>query len=72
MTSVTLNVPDISCEHCQHAITSALLPVDGIEDVRVDIPSKQVHVKYDATVVATERMESILADEDYPVASIAS
>jgi hypothetical protein len=32
MTSVTLNVPDISCEHCQHAITAALSPVEGIED----------------------------------------
>jgi copper chaperone CopZ len=70
MTSVTLNVPDISCEHCQRTITSALLPVAGIEDVRVDIPGKQVHVIYDAGVVGTERMESILADEDHPVASI--
>jgi copper chaperone len=70
MTSATLNVPDISCEHCQHAITSALLPVASIADVRVDIPSKQVHVTYDARVVDTERMESILADEDYPVASL--
>jgi len=70
MVSVTLSVPDISCEHCQRAITSALLPVEGIADVHVDIPSKQVHITYDATVVNTERMESILADEDYPVASV--
>jgi copper chaperone len=70
MTSVTFNVPNISCEHCQHAITSALLPVEGIEGVHVDIPSKEVHVTYDATIVDTKRMESILAGEDYPVASI--
>jgi copper chaperone len=70
MTSVTLSVPDISCEHCQHAITAALSPVEGIEDVHVDIPSKEVQVTYDATVVDTERMRSILADEDYPVRSI--
>ena len=70
MTSVTFNVPDISCEHCQRAITSALLPVKGIATVRVDIPTKQVRVTYDPAVVGTEQMQTILADEDYPVASI--
>ena len=68
MVSVTLNVPDISCEHCQHAISSALLPVEGIEDVRVDISSKQVHVVYNPASVGIEQMQTILADEDYPVA----
>ena len=36
MTSVTFKVPDISCEHCQNAITSALLPVEGVANVRID------------------------------------
>ena len=70
MTSLTFNVPDISCEHCQHAITSALLQADGIQDVRVDIPTRRVHVGYDPALVDLERMQAILADEDYPVASI--
>ena len=70
MTSVTFNVPDISCEHCKHAISSALLPVEGINDVDVDIPGKEVRVTYDASLVGIERMETILAEEDYPIASI--
>ncbi len=37
MNTVTLNVPDISCEHCERAITGALSPVDGVRSVRVDI-----------------------------------
>jgi copper chaperone len=69
MTSVTLNVPDISCEHCERAITSALAPLAGVADVTVDIPGKQVHVKYDPGLVDIERVEAILAEEDYPVAS---
>jgi copper chaperone CopZ len=38
-------------------------------DVSVDIPAKQVRVTYDSTVVDIERVEAILAEEDYPVAS---
>ena len=30
MSNVILNVPDISCEHCERAITDALSPVGGV------------------------------------------
>jgi copper chaperone len=70
MTSVTLNVPDISCEHCQRAITTALSPVEGVSAVQVDIQAKQVCVTYDPALVDLDRMQAILEDEDYPVASV--
>jgi len=44
--------------------------VTQIISTKVDIPSKEVHVTYDATVVDTDRMRSILADEDYPARPI--
>jgi copper chaperone len=69
MTSVTLTVPDISCEHCERAITAALIPVKGVAGVMVDIPAKQVHLTYDSAVVNIDRVEAVLAEEDYPVAS---
>ena len=47
MASTVLNVPDISCEHCERAITGALQPVEGVRLVNVDIPARQVHVDYD-------------------------
>ena len=68
--TVTLNVPDISCEHCERAVTQALTPVEGVQSVRVDIPSKQVRVEYDADTVGVDRMRDVLAQEDYPVASV--
>lgn len=43
--------------------------MDGVADVTVDIPAKQVHLTYDATVVNVDTLEGILAEEDYPVAS---
>ena len=69
MAITILNVPDISCEHCERAITGALQPVDGVESVNVDIPAKQVRVNYDPTQVSVERMKEILQEEDYPVES---
>ena len=72
MATTVLNVPDISCEHCERAITGALQPVAGVQSVQVDIPAKQVRVEYEPTEVGVDRMKDILADEDYPVASVAA
>jgi len=69
MATTTLKVPDISCEHCERAITNALTPVNGVRSVAVNIPAKQVRVTYDETVVSVERVKEILREEDYPVAS---
>lgn len=71
MATTILNVPDISCEHCERTITGALTPVEGIRTVQVDIPAKQVRVDYDDRQVDVDRMRSILEEEDYPVESVA-
>lgn len=71
MATTVLNVPDISCEHCERAITGALTPVEGVQAVQVDIPAKQVRVDYDAARVSVEQMKGILQEEDYPVESVA-
>ena len=70
MAQTTLTVPDISCEHCEHAITEALSPVEGIRSVKVDIPAKLVQVEYDEAVVGVEKMKDILQEEEYPVAAV--
>jgi copper chaperone CopZ len=72
MTTTVLTVPDISCEHCVRSVTEALTPNEGIQTVSVDISSKQVTVAYDQSQVDIEKMKDILAEEDYPVASVAS
>jgi copper chaperone CopZ len=44
METRTLFVPDISCEHCKHAIEEALGELVGVDIVKVDIPTKTVHI----------------------------
>jgi copper chaperone len=69
MTQIILNVPDISCEHCERTIANTLRPVAGVRGVSVDIPAKQVRVDYDETQVNLDQMKQLLEAEDYPVAS---
>ena len=68
MTTTVLNVPDVSCEHCEKTIVGALSPVAGITSVKVDIPTKQVTVEFDPNQVSVDQMKDVLKEEDYPVA----
>lgn len=44
MTTATYNVPDISCDHCKHAIEGEVSQVQGIASVAVDVQAKTVTV----------------------------
>ena len=68
MTQVSLTVPDISCSHCEATVKGALVPLPGVREVRVDIPTKRVTVQYDEGQVGVERFKAVLQEEDYPVA----
>ena len=72
MKTVVLNVPDISCEHCERTITETLTPIDGVRSVNVDIPTKQVRVEFEDAAVDIDQMKEALQEEDYPVESVAS
>lgn len=70
MTEAILTVPDMSCAHCEQSVISALSPAEGVEQVTVDLPTKTVKVVFDAERVRVEQLSAILAEEDYPVASV--
>jgi copper chaperone len=67
MESTSLVAPDISCEHCQHAIEGAIGKLEGVNSVKVDIPAKTVNVTYDPQKVTLEKMEEVLDDTGYTV-----
>ena len=72
MSKVVLDVPEISCEHCSQAITSALQPQQGVKQVSVDIPTHKVHLEYDEKAISLDRVKEILAEEEYPVEAVAT
>ena len=44
MKTITLNVPDISCEHCRVAITGEVSRVPGVGSIDVDLGAGHVTV----------------------------
>jgi copper chaperone len=68
MESTTLVAPDISCEHCQHAIEGAVGKMEGVKQVKVDIPTKMVQVEYDPKLVTLAKIEAVMDDVGYTVA----
>lgn len=49
-TKTTVFVTDIDCEHCAKKIMNNVPSLGkGIKDVKVDVPTKEVTVTYDAT-----------------------
>ena len=68
MESKNLVAPDISCEHCQHAIEGAVGKLEGVNNVKVDIPSKTVDINYDPVKVTLTKIEEVLDDVGYTVA----
>ena len=68
MESTSLVAPDISCEHCQHAIEGAVGKLEGVNNVKVDITSKTVDINYDPEKVTLTKIEEVLDDVGYTVA----
>jgi copper chaperone len=44
MSTATYTVPDISCNHCKHAIEGEVSQVQGVASVEVDVKAKKVTV----------------------------
>ena len=72
MSQVVLNVPDISCTHCEKTILTALRDRPGVQTVAVSIPAKTVDLTFDEGRITLAQVEAILDDEGYPVAGVAA
>ncbi len=67
MNTVTYSVPNISCKHCVHTITTELSDLAGVQSVSGEIEAKKITVVYDAPATL-EKIEELLAEINYPVA----
>jgi copper chaperone len=67
MTQITLEAPDISCDHCIMSIEKALSKLDGIRFLSGDSAGKLVTLEYDPAVVDESSIEVAMEEEGYPV-----
>lgn len=68
MTTQVFRVPDVSCEHCRHAITESVGRLPGIASVHVDLSARTVTVAFDPSAASPERIRRAIEDAGYDVA----
>ena len=68
MTTETLSVPDISCDHCRRTIETAVGRLPGVLEATVDVGARSVRITYDEAAVGPATIRATLADEGYEVA----
>lgn len=67
MTTETISVPEIHCDHCKSSIEGALGSVAGVEGASVDIAARTVTVSYDDASVDHGDLVEAIEQQGYEV-----
>ncbi|UCF59998.1 MAG: heavy-metal-associated domain-containing protein [Anaerolineaceae bacterium] len=65
MTTVTYNVPNISCGHCVHTIQMELGDLIGVSNVIASQVTREVTVEFEPPATE-EQIEAALVEINYP------
>lgn len=65
MTTETIKVEGMSCDHCKHAVESALTNLDGVSTADVNLDAGNVKVDYDDNKVSMTNMKGAIEDQGY-------
>lgn len=63
----TLIVDGMSCEHCVHAVKTAVGGFGGVKNVEVDLKTKRVDVDFDSDFVTLDQIRNAIEDQGYDV-----
>jgi copper chaperone len=67
VTTATISVPEIHCDHCKHSIEGALAPLEAVRRAEVDIDARTVTVDFDETDLARADLVRVIEDQGYAV-----
>jgi copper chaperone CopZ len=66
-TIVTYTIPNISCNHCVHTITTEVSDLQGVQSVVADVQTRQATIRFDLPATE-EEIKALLAEIEYPAA----
>lgn len=66
MSQISLQVPEVHCDHCKTSIEGAVSQVPGVEKVEVAIADATVTVEHDETA-SIEAIKKTIEDQGYAV-----
>ncbi|MDQ3183733.1 MAG: cation transporter [Actinomycetota bacterium] len=64
-----LNVPDMTCGHCESSLQEALTELDGVRGSKADHKEGTVEVTYEANRVTDEQFREVIAEAGYTLRS---
>ncbi len=67
MTKVSLQVPEVHCDHCKNSIEGAVSKIEGVENVEVAIADATVEVDFDESNVNLDSIKSAIEEQGYAV-----
>lgn len=67
MTTVTYQIPNISCNHCVHTIQTEVSDLPGVQEVKADAAARQAVITFE-TPATEEQIKALLSEINYPVA----
>lgn len=67
MEKIVMNVMGMSCSHCENAVKKAVLSLEGVVKVDVDIPTKKVVIEYQAEKITPADFKAAIEDQGYDV-----
>jgi len=67
MSTITYQIPNISCDHCVHTIQNELSELGGVKKVVATLDTKSVMIEYEPPATP-ETIKALLAEINYPVA----
>lgn len=68
MTTVTFNIPNISCGHCVHTIQNEVSDVEGVLSVIASLDEKKATITFDAPATK-DKIVAVLTEINYPPAN---
>ena len=67
MRAITLKVDGMFCEHCVNAVQGAIVSLDGVDEVKVDLAAKTVYVSYNEEKMELGKIKGQIEDQGFDV-----
>lgn len=67
MSQISLQVPEVHCDHCKSSIEGAVGQLSGVNSVDVSIAEAKVDVDYDETTGDLDSIKKAIEEQGYAV-----
>lgn len=67
MTQISLQVPEVHCDHCKVSLEGAVGSLGGVATVEVAIADSTITVDYDDSQVEIQRIKDAIEEQGYAV-----